>query len=237
MAFADTVFALSGRSRWLLASQFDVNGFDHSLPLSRLNERPDLSVLEHALNYIRAYPHLNPTEPGQASSLLSLDPDRVRGFSQDLSLISRTLLKLAPDEIAILSSLLEITENEYHDQAVDLPDLITSLPVAAPRLKSEIEPLMSRYAPHPPAIDPLDGSGYLDGFEPSSIILASSSTAHSKRAGGIALNCTSSPLAYSWSLMGILFPDWSKFCSRLRGVSGLESLSNGVPEDSKSHPL
>lgn len=133
MAFADTLFELKGQAAWLIGSQFDVNGVDHGTPISELAANPSMSTRELGLSYIRAYPHPDHAEPGNAASLLHLGPRAVDQWSRDFAELNAYLTGLKAEQKASIRELLEITRNDYRDKAIDFGNLLEAVQsVAAP---------------------------------------------------------------------------------------------------------
>ena len=230
MSFADTLLGLAGQTQWMVGSQFDVNGFEHARPLLELARRPGLSPAQLGLEYVRSYPRRDALEPNFSASLLHLqdpgrDPMRV-SWSQDMRWILDRLLELSPGQLLLVRDQLQITQNDFADQAIDFGNLmgalLSLLDPATPGLKA----ISDRYLTYSQHLDPQDGSVLLTQFHPQSVIQAASFTAGSQSATGLSLNCPKDLNAYRSSVFALLFPEWLEVCAKVSATFYLSTASN-----------
>jgi hypothetical protein len=214
MAFGEVLDSLKGRARFMLASQFDVNGFDHASPLLELRALPDLEPEELGRRYVRHYPTRDAGEPDFSAALLSLAPENIDRFHLDLDEVSNLILNLRAEERLILRNHLMFTRNEYQDLAVDFGHLIEALMRTSPLAGTRLEGLLNRWTPGQRQVDAW-GSLHLDRYPDQSPVVSTSVTAGSSPARGLSLTCSSETTRYADSPFGRRHPNWVAACAIL----------------------
>jgi hypothetical protein len=214
MSFGEVLDSLQGRARLMLASQFDVNGFDHASPLSELQASPDLGPEELGRRYVRHYPTRDAGEADFSATLLSLAPENIDRFHLDLDEVSRVILNLGAEEGVFLRNHLVHTRNEYHDLAVDFSHLIEVLMRTSPAIETRLEALLNRWTPGRIQVDSW-GSLHLDRYSNQSPVVSTSVTAGSSPARGLSLTCSTETTRYADSPFGRRHPNWVAACAIL----------------------
>ncbi len=211
MAFGEVTHSLKGQVRYLLGSQFDVNGFDHASPLGELVATPRMSVRWLGERYVHHYPRADAGEPDFSSSLVSLDSDQVERFERDLDEVSHLILTLSEDEKVRLKKNLVFTQNEYRDLAVDVGHLAETLVRIRPDLAERLEGIRTRWMPGRTRVDST-GSIHHANDRPDALVIAASSTAGSSPAHGLSLTCSPESASYAASPFGRRHPAWVLAC-------------------------
>ena len=217
MAFGEVAHALRGQARYLLGSQFDVNGFDHVSPLAMLQSNPAMSVRELGEKYVRHYPHADAGQADFSASLLSLEAEKIELLDQDLDAVSHQILTLSEEERVLLKKNLILTRNEYRDTAVDFGHLVEVLTRIRPVTEVSLGEALRRWSPGRVRIDST-GALQQDHYPEDSSIVAASATSGSSPARGVSLSCSPETTAYASSTFGRRHPAWAIACSSLLGL-------------------
>lgn len=214
MAFGETLHALRGSARWILGSQFDVNGFDHASPLQELRANPTLSGRELGELYVDHYPHTDAETPDFSAALLNGDPGTVTRFEQDVDLMADQILALPASDQAILRQQLSVTKNEYGDTAIDFAHLLNMVLRVRPDWETDLAEVRARSLPRESRVDAFGAAQYRN-YSREAIIQAASSTRGSSPSNGVSLTCSSDPEKYALSPFGRKHPAWVAACSLL----------------------
>lgn len=219
MAFGEVIHPLQGQARYLLGSQFDVNGFDHASPLGELVATPHMSARQLGERYVHHYPRADAGEPEFSSALVSLDADKVERFNRDLDEVSHLILTLTGSDRFRLKKNLVFTQNEYRDLAVDVGHLVEALVRIRPDLAERLEGIRTRWLPGRTRVD-ASGAIHHANDRPDAVVIAASSTAGSSPAHGLSLTCSPESASYAASPFGRRHPAWTLACRLLLPSSG-----------------
>jgi hypothetical protein len=211
MSFGEVTHSLKGQVRYLLGSQFDVNGFDHASPLGELVATPHLSARQLGERYVHHYPRADAGEPDFSSSLVSLDSNQVERFERDLDEISHLILTFTESDRLRLKKNLNFTQNEYRDLAVDVGHLVETLVRIRPDLSERLEGIRARWIPSHTRFDST-GAIHHTHDRPDAVVIAASSTAGSSPAHGLSLTCSPESASYAASPFGRRHPAWVLAC-------------------------
>lgn len=197
MSFLETLYALAGSASYLVGSPFDLNGFDHEVPLDALTNKPGMSPDELARRYVYAYPYRreNRNQPGMVASSFNLNQDYSK-FAKSVDAEIRAINQLSNDaKTAILNSV-AVTKNEDSDIAVDLYELL----------------------------EKAGKQNWVKGYPKNKWILATGTNYESGFHSGLSITCASKIEAYKTSGLGTIMPEWSKLCEFwINGASGDKS--------------
>ncbi|MBY0517816.1 MAG: hypothetical protein K2P81_12975 [Bacteriovoracaceae bacterium] len=193
MSYLETLFMFGTETKWLVASAFDVNGFDHYQPLKAMMER-DLSLEETGKLYVKTYPEFpgNREYPEMGASLLEPKEINVLPINRFFSQINgKTDLQKA--ELLKVSF---YTGEKNEDWGFDFVALIKKAGEIFPDLQFEAMMLAQEYA---------------------SMVHASAVTPGTPIHHGIGLTCAEDLKAYRRFPMASIVPEWIKLCKEWKG--------------------
>ena len=145
MAFLESLMTLDNKIPLMLASPFDVNGFDHIRPLEVLIENPLLPVSELGSLYVNNY-LLKPENAGSKEMMASfLKTNNSNFLVDDFEKFAARLNQKSSYELHLLKNNLLISENEEQDWDIDLFGLIESARQLFPDLLLESQIFKMNY--------------------------------------------------------------------------------------------
>lgn len=195
MAFFETFYSLKGKVPFFLASQQDVDGFNHVTPLTALTQNTTLSLTELGKLYVENYPTTLIEDPQVHASASLITTTESPQITQELEEFFGLLNKKSTEELIRLRDSLSVATNSDGDRQYDLFEIIEKAGESFLDLNYKAEFLSAKYT-----------------MTAKSLVLYQTDTRRNMYHSGISIACASDLRAYQSTFAGKHLPKWSKLC-------------------------
>lgn len=195
MSFLETMVGLKDIIKNFVGSPYDVNGFDHAVPLKKLAENPKLSTEELGKLYVSAYPVMPENKEFADISASLVDMSTAGELIQSLEFFFSHLKQKDKLLLSLLHSKIKSTINEDKDLAYDVFEIVQKAGEMFVDLRVFSELLKHQF-----------------GSLGNSPVLFQAMNSLTLPHSGLGITCAQDQAAYESSYAGQKLVNWSEIC-------------------------